>query len=327
MSSVSLPEVVQIAVTAGRLRPTFLVVDDNPGILDGLAGLLKARFPKGKVLVAPTGEQALLVLRSESIDVIVSDHKMGAMDGISLLSHAANQSPSTIRIMITGVGDVAVAARAVNEGHVQALLPKPFQTKELVAIIERFLAKQTSAEQHQQAFARSLNIMHRAPWPFRDDITPAAPTLPDVQKSHILVVDDVPEISAFFKTLGTRLGSESVRITTVTDPREAIRIIKAEQVDVVISDYHMPHLTGIEVLVAAAKAYPRGRRILMTAYARVPGLSRNTDGKHVDAYMYKPFRAPETLAILHAAVLNEPRAMDHYRAQARAYEAAGDLGE
>lgn len=304
-------------------HPRFLIVDDDRDLSDTLASFLRAKFPGAGVLTAASGEEALDVVRTEGVDVIISDHNLGAMDGVTFLAAARNITPTTIRILITGATDLAVAIRAVNESRIHAFLAKPFDNRELFTTIERFLSEQSVVSNQQRAFAKALSLSRAIPRPFSgplrsEDATPAT--------TEILVVDDVPEITAFFKTLGERLSKDAARMTTVNDAREAVRLIGTRNFDVVVSDYHMPHASGAHVLAASAAQRPSARRILITAYNQIPTEQLELARAKVDAYLHKPIRAQETLILLEAALSSDPHAMDHYRTQARALEQAGDFG-
>jgi CheY-like chemotaxis protein len=82
----------------------------------------------------------------------------------------------------------------------------------------------------------------------------------------VLVVDDEPDILDTFKRLLEQtLGG--LTVITTTSGREGIEILERERVDLVMSDFKMPGMDGIEFLVQARRIRPGVPRIMFTAFA------------------------------------------------------------
>jgi len=112
------------------MTDTILLVDDDINILDGYQRSLHGEF---RFETATGGNQALQLLTHKGpYAVVVSDMRMPGMDGIQLLAKVKAQSPDTVRIMLTGVGDLETAIHAVNEGNIFRFLSKPCD-KELMS--------------------------------------------------------------------------------------------------------------------------------------------------------------------------------------------------
>jgi CheY-like chemotaxis protein len=99
----------------------------------------------------------------------------------------------------------------------------------------------------------------------------------------ILVVDDEPSI---VDTLSEILSFEGYQVSAASDGKEALQVLAASAPDVIIIDYMMPVLDGIQVLtametIAGCKAT---RAILMSAVAEPPAESRLWH-----AFLRKPF--------------------------------------
>jgi len=78
----------------------ILVVDDEIGIRQSLKKILEKEGYE--VLTASNGEEAFKVIRSEAVDLLISDIRMAGMDGLELLKVCKSVSPYTEVIMITG---------------------------------------------------------------------------------------------------------------------------------------------------------------------------------------------------------------------------------
>jgi CheY-like chemotaxis protein len=96
------------------------------------------------------------------------------------------------------------------------------------------------------------------------------------------------------------LESDGYRVLLAVNGAEALRVLRAERVDVVVTDIGLPGVGGIEVAQAAAASDPRIPVVIVTGYAErndVPGIR---DG--VDRVLVKPID-PDTLTGAVAAAL------------------------
>lgn len=106
-----------------QAKDRILCVDDEPNVRSALMRHLRRHFD---VSDAPSGAEALeLLLAAPPFAVIVSDLRMPGMDGVSFLTRAQAIQPTAVRILLTGYGDLEVAVRAVNSGHIFRFLQKP----------------------------------------------------------------------------------------------------------------------------------------------------------------------------------------------------------
>lgn len=120
----------------------------------------------------------------------------------------------------------------------------------------------------------------------------------------VLVVDDLHEIAEFFTILARRMAGHGVRLRTETDPAKALGLLKQDSFDLVVSDFRMPGVDGVEVLKAAHASNPAGRRILMTGYNDIPTPISRIREARIDAYLQKPLRSQD-LMLLMLDLLNE----------------------
>jgi response regulator RpfG family c-di-GMP phosphodiesterase len=100
-----------------------LCVDDDPKVLQGFLRQVGDQFD---METASGGEEGLAVLAGKGpFAVVVSDMRMPGMDGVQFLARVKEQSPDTVRIMLTGDADLSSAIEAVNRGAVFRFLTKP----------------------------------------------------------------------------------------------------------------------------------------------------------------------------------------------------------
>ena len=142
-------------MSANLREEPVLLVDDEPRVLRGLRRVLEDRFT---LLEATNAEQALEILRSENVAVIVSDVVMPGMDGMRLLERAVECAPHSVRILLTGRGDYLLAMRAVNQARAFAFLTKPCDPGHLEAVIERAVAEHVKLRDDQTAVERAQRL-------------------------------------------------------------------------------------------------------------------------------------------------------------------------
>jgi thioredoxin reductase (NADPH) len=126
-----------------------------------------------------------------------------------------------------------------------------------------------------------------------------AVTAPDERaRSAIVTVDDDPGVSrAVARDLRRRYGERHriVRAESGDAALDALRQMKlrGEQVAVILADYRMPEMNGIEFLERAMDVYPGARRALLTAYADTGAAIDAINIVDLDHYLLKPWDPPE----------------------------------
>jgi len=117
--------------TASRI----LIVEDKPSEREALTRLL--RIEEYEVLAAQSAKQAIEHIE-DSIDLVISDLRMGETSGIDLLRYWKDRQSTTPFIMMTAYGEVNSAVDAMKLGA-EEYLNKPVNPDELLIIIERCL--------------------------------------------------------------------------------------------------------------------------------------------------------------------------------------------
>ncbi|HEX4087430.1 MAG TPA: FAD-dependent oxidoreductase [Trebonia sp.] len=123
-------------------------------------------------------------------------------------------------------------------------------------------------------------------------------TITDEVRSVLVTVDDDPGVSrAVARDLRRRYGEHHriVRAESGDTALEALRQMKlrGDQVAVLLADYRMPGMTGIEFLERAMDVYPYAKRILLTAYADTSAAIDAINIVDLDHYLLKPWDPPE----------------------------------
>jgi len=120
----------------------------------------------------------------------------------------------------------------------------------------------------------------------------------ETSRPAILTVDDDPGVSrAVARDLRRQYGARYriVRAESASAGLDALRQMKlrGDVVAVILADYRMPELNGIEFLEQAMDIYPGARRVLLTAYADTGAAIDAINVVDLDHYLLKPWDPPE----------------------------------
>ncbi len=137
--------------------PLVLVVDDEQRSLEALRRTLEEEF---RVVMAASAEDALRVLESEFVQVVLSDQRMPNMSGVEFLRQVRAQWPDVIRVIISGYTDPADIIAAVNDAGIYQFIHKPWLPDSLL------LSVRGAAQLYQlQRENQLLNVELRATEP------------------------------------------------------------------------------------------------------------------------------------------------------------------
>jgi PAS domain S-box-containing protein len=135
--------------------------------------------------------------------------------------------------------------------------------------------------------------------PVHEQITPGSDADPTAQAgrdlpARVLVADDNADMREYLARL---LRTAGYQATTVTDGQAAFDAVRADGLDLVISDVMMPRLGGLE-LVSALRADPRTAAVPVLLLSARAGQEAAVEGLRAgaDDYLVKPFSAVELLA-------------------------------
>lgn len=118
------------------MKPRILIVDDEIR----MQRIFEINFsPKYEVLTCGDGEEALQVVKTKDVTLMVTDLKMPRMNGMTLLQEVRQIHPELPIIITTAYGTVEGAVQAMKEGAVDYIL-KPIKMDEMELLIEKTLS-------------------------------------------------------------------------------------------------------------------------------------------------------------------------------------------
>ena len=109
-------------------KATIMFVDDEKHILNAMKWLFRNDY---HLLFANSGEEAVELMKTNSIDVLISDQKMPGMRGTEVLKAAREHCPNTLRLLLTGYSDYNAVVASINEGEVFRFIQKPWNNAKL----------------------------------------------------------------------------------------------------------------------------------------------------------------------------------------------------
>jgi DNA-binding NtrC family response regulator len=123
---------------------TVLIVDDEKNTREGLRLSLEDDYD---VYIASDRAEALEVLKNEKVDVMVTDLRLGADDGMELIGQALAMPYKPVVIMMTAYGSVDTAVEAMKRGAWH-FVTKPLNIEELDLLIKRALRSRTLEQEN-----------------------------------------------------------------------------------------------------------------------------------------------------------------------------------
>ncbi|KPL01312.1 MAG: Fis family transcriptional regulator [candidate division Zixibacteria bacterium SM23_73_3] len=119
-------------------KESILVVDDSPHTLEVLQRNLTS---KGySVFTAASVSEAIRILETTTVDLVITDLKMPRVSGIDLIRHVRENYKETEVMTITGYPSIEGAVKAIKTGA-EEYLTKPFTDEELFSAVRRTLDK------------------------------------------------------------------------------------------------------------------------------------------------------------------------------------------
>jgi DNA-binding NtrC family response regulator len=120
------------------VRATILVVDDDAGILESFEAVLAKDYD---LLFAAQGPDALRIVSTRDVNLVLLDIRMPGMDGMEVLRRIKELNEQTEVVVVTAVKSLKTAIEAIKLGA-SDYITKPFDMHEILSLIKRVIEKQ-----------------------------------------------------------------------------------------------------------------------------------------------------------------------------------------
>lgn len=148
-------------------KPTLLFVDDEPRILRSLEMSFRQDY---RLLTTTDGHEALRMMQTQKVDVIVSDQRMPLISGVEVLRSAREINPAAMRILLTGYAELASIVGSINEGEIFRYVQKPWRLQDLrntideaVDIAQSTALLASATAEPMTPMQNSLVVLHNKP--------------------------------------------------------------------------------------------------------------------------------------------------------------------
>jgi len=126
---------------------------------------------------------------------------------------------------------------------------------------------------------------------------------------RILLVDDEANVLSSLRRVlmaiaPNELDGEKPEVETYTSANDALRRIRTIPVDLVVSDYRMPEMSGVDFLTQAIEAQPEIARLILSAYADLNAVLSAVNQVQVFRFISKPWHDVEMKSAVCQALAN-----------------------
>jgi two-component system, NtrC family, nitrogen regulation response regulator NtrX len=160
------------------MKPTILIVDDEPGVRTALSGVL--RDEGYTVDAVSSGEECLERVTRSAFDLIILDVWLPGMDGLATLARLRERQVDAQLVLISGHGNIESAVRAIKMGAFD-FVEKPLSLEKTVLVVRNALhqrrleaenrALRARVDRHQTMIGESYAMRQ-----LREQVAMAAPT-------------------------------------------------------------------------------------------------------------------------------------------------------
>jgi response regulator RpfG family c-di-GMP phosphodiesterase len=289
----------------------ILLLDDDDFILAALRRELMNQPYVGhegleiEAFVSP--EAALARAREPDgyFDVAIVDNRMPEMSGIEFFKAFGEIQPDAARIVLSGHADIQDMKRAINEAHIDFFIAKPWQEYELKSALWQALRdyglryeNRRLAREYLERFGLRHQLKRKTVY-------------------QLMIVDDDPHVlHALRRELDESysqgaFGLYQLEVHVYERVDAAFQAARERQFDVVISDYAMPGMNGVEFLRQFKDAQPDAVRILLSGVADVGVLVAAVNQAGVGCFVGKPWRDYELRAAIDRALTHRELELDN----------------
>ena len=276
-------------------KPRVLFVDDEPRILSTMRMLFKANY---ELFFADSGAKALELLKTQVVDVIVSDQRMPGMTGIELLRQARELNPNAMRILLTGYSDLNAIIGSVNDGEIFRFVNKPWNNEEL----SNTVAKAVVAAKGSAAAAAKPG-------------DPAPMAIPG--GTGVLVLDEDASVPGQIQQI---VGQEN-HVFGATTMEQAVGVLEKEKIGVVISETRVQDNPVINLIATLKQHRPELVSVILTDHADAGAAIGLINQGQIYRYIVKPVQSTQAKIAVNSAMKQHQRLAQSPELQQR-YEPA-----
>ncbi|SDM83035.1 two-component system, response regulator YesN [Paenibacillus sp. yr247] len=213
-----------------------LIVDDEPVIRNGIKAFINwEREGLTATADCANGMEALSLMESLPVDILITDIKMPLMNGIQLMQHSLQLYPHLKVIMVSSYTDFEFVREGLKLGAVDYLLKPTLEAEDLLAVLRRCIASLEEEKKRQSKISRSqLDAVYRDQRKFEHELKRLIVLeqecdyswVPGWMKDRItcvyMMLDDAQELREIHGNLHTQLLLEDLQESFYTETQEGV---------------------------------------------------------------------------------------------------------
>ncbi len=183
----------------------ILCVDDERTTLTLTSRAIERACPEDQIITATSGEEAVEILESKPIDLVITDLMMPGLSGIDVLEVAKRERPSTEVIVVTAYSSVESAVEAMQKGA-RDYLAKPINIDlllEKVDNLKELLLSRQEVEDYRYAMAILEEDVSRTAASMEKRLTELQSSLSRIRE----ILDSEAEVAAKVELIDLALGT------------------------------------------------------------------------------------------------------------------------
>ena len=137
--------------------------------------------------------------------------------------------------------------------------------------------------------------------------------------SRILILDDEPAIlkalQRLFRAVPCQCGTQvfTLEVCAFSHPETALEAVRSDDFDLILSDYRMPGMDGVEFLKATRGYQPDAARLILSGYADLNALVRAVNEVGIDRFIGKPWNDYELVSAIAQSLANRALQQENRR--------------
>lgn len=267
----------------------ILCVDDEQLILNALSSVFRFKY---NVITTTNPQEALNIIESQDISVIISDQRMPEMMGTELLKIVKEKSPNTIRILLTGFSDIDAIISTVNDSEVYRFLTKPWNNEELSSIVADAVIASNALKEGSNTLTASdnhLDGLHSIIEQYGKKIDDQLSVIEEeTTQSPSFVVFHCAD-SAVLNTLKEELP-DHVNVLYASNDHEVVELLSQHPVKILLSYLDIASGDNVDLLKSLKRELPELLSIAVVKYADYEEIITLINEAKVYRYVVMPLK-------------------------------------
>jgi putative nucleotidyltransferase with HDIG domain len=208
----------------------ILFVDDEPNLLMGLQRVLHPMRSVWEMQFVSSAGEALQAVANQAFDAVVTDMRMPGMTGAELLDLIRDQSPRTVRIVLSGQSDRESILQSIAPAH--QFLAKPCDPEQLKSILERALGLADLLENESlQRFISRLTCIPSLPLLFEEVTRELRSPDPSASRLGELIAQDMAMTAKLLQMVNSAVYGVRAEIS---EPKQAVLLLGLDTIQAMV---------------------------------------------------------------------------------------------